>query len=200
MIDTTSSSDIKQLIAECGNEAMKKILDSHLPEKLTELAKALANYYQCCYCGIGTIDGDYAEDRACWPQGLPARVKRGKRKEGQNGYLLFKALEKNGNPTVVIYGKNEIEKAINSKAYHENYGDFEFCSIIIFRERDESPHGYIQFLSAEKPIGEAVDFPFAEDILRLIFTIKLWYARKDEHSFREDFDFINFIELFPRNI
>jgi signal transduction histidine kinase len=193
MIDSTSSSDIKQLIAECGNEAMKKILDSHLPEKLTELAKALANYYQCCYCGIGTIDGDYAEDRACWPQGLPAKMKRGKRKEGQSEYLLFKALEKNGNPTVVIYGKNEIEKAINSKAYHENYGDFEFCSIIIFRERDESPHGYIQFLSAEKPIGEAVDFPFAEDILRLIFTIKLWYARKDEHSFREDFDFINFI-------
>ena len=68
MTDTILSSDIKQLIAECGNEAMKKILDSHLPEKLSELAKALAIYYQCCYCGIGTIDGDYAEDRACWPQ------------------------------------------------------------------------------------------------------------------------------------
>lgn len=191
MTDTTSSSYIKQLIAECGNEAMKKILDSHLPEKLSELAKALANYFQCCYCGIGTIDGDYAEDCACWPKGLPAKMKRGKRKEGQSEYLLFKALEKDGKPTVVTYAKNEIEKAINSKAYHEKYGDFEFCSIIIFRERDESPHGYIQFLSAEKPIKDSVDFQFSEDILRLIFAVKLWYAWKDEHSFREDFDFIN---------
>ena len=193
MIDSTSSSDIKQLIAECGNEAMKKILDSHLPEKLTELAKALANYYQCCYCGIGTIDGDYAEDRACWPQGLPAKMKRGKRKEGQSEYLLFKALEKDEKPSVVTYAKNEIEKAINSKAYHEKCGDFEFCSIIIFRERDESPHGYIQFLSTEKPIEDSADFQFSKDILRLIFAIKLWFAWKAEHSFRDDFDFINSI-------
>lgn len=191
MTDTTSSSYIKQLIAECGNEAMKKILDSHLSGKLLELAEALAKYYQCCYCGIGTIDGDYAEDRACWPKGLPAKMKRGKRKEGQSEYLLFKALEKEGNPTVVTYAKNEIEKAINSKAYHEKYGDFEFCSIIIFRERDESPHGYIQFLSAKKPLEDSADFQFAEEIFQIIFAIKLWYEWKDEHSFREDFDSIN---------
>jgi len=150
MINSTSSSDIKQLIAECGNEAMKKKLDSHLFGKLSELAEALANYYQCCYCGIGTIDGDYAEDRACWPQGLPTKMKRGKRKEGQSGYLLFKALEDKEKQLVVTYEEDEIEKAVNYKAYRDKYGDdFKFCSIIIFRERDEAPHGYIQFLSAK---------------------------------------------------
>ena len=201
MTDTILSSDIKQLIAECGNEAMKKILDSHLPEKLSELAKALARYYQCCYCGIGTIDGDYAEDRACWPQGLPLKMKRGKRKEGQSGYLLFKALEDKEKRLIVTYGEDEIEKAVNSKAYRDKCGDdFKFCSIIIFRERDESPHGYIQFLSSEKPIEDSADFQFAEDILRLVFTLKLWYAWKDEHSFRDDFDFINSISQQTDNV
>lgn len=188
-----TSSYIKQLIAECGNEAMKKNLDSHLSEKLSELAEALARYYKCCYCGVGTIDGDYAEDRACWPQGLPKKMKRGNRREGQSGYLLFKALEGVENYTAVTYEKNEIEKAINFQIYHEKYGEFEFCSIIIFRDGNESPHGYIQFLSIENSIKNLTDFPFAEDVLRLISTVKLWYAWKDEHSFREDFDFINTI-------
>lgn len=200
MTDTTSLSDIKQLIAECGNEAMKKILDSHLPEKLSELAKALARYYQCCYCGIGTIDGDYAEDRACWPSEPPSRMKHGKRKEGPIRHLLFNALEDRYERLIVTYGKNEIEKAVNFKAYHELYGDFEYCSNIIFRDGNESPHGYIQFLSPEKPIKNPIDFPFAEDILRLIDHIKLWYARKDEHSFIEDFDFINNISQQTDNV
>lgn len=191
MIDTTSSSHIKQLIAECVNEAMKKILDSHLPEKLTELAKALASYYQCCYCGIGTIDDDYAEDRACWPLEPPSRMKHGKRKEGPFRHLLFNALEDNKKRLIVTYGKNEIEKAINFNAYHKLYGDFEYCSNIIFRDGSESSHGYIQFLSTKKTINYLEDFPFTEDILRLIDHVKLWYARKDEHSFIEDFDFIN---------
>ena len=190
--NTTTSSYIKQLIIECGNEAMKKDFASHLSGKLSELAEALANYYQCCYCGIGPIDGDYAEDRACWPQGLPAKMKRGKRKESQSGYLLFKALEDKEKRLVVTYGEDEIGNAVNSKAYRDKYGDdFKFCSIIIFRERDESPHGYIQFLSAKKPFEDSADFQFAEHIFHLIFAIKLWYAWKDEHSFREDFDFIN---------
>lgn len=68
------------------------------------------------------------------------------------------------------------------------------------RERDESPHGYIQFLSSEKPIEDSADFQFAEDILRLVFTLKLWYAWKDEHSFRDDFDFINSISQQTDNV
>lgn len=199
MIDVTSS-NIKQLISDCSNEAMKKIIDSHLPEKLSELAKALANHFQCCYCGIGTIDGDYVEDRACWPPGLPTKIKRGTRKEGQGEYLLFKALDEKEKRSVVTYGKDEIEKATNSETYHEKYGVFKYCSIVIFRNGDESPQGYIQFLSIEKPIEGSPNFPFKENILRLIFAVKLWYACKDEHSFRKDFDFINNISQQTDNV
>lgn len=188
-----TSSYIKQLIAECGNEAMKKSLDSQIPKKLFGLAEALAKHYQCCYCGIGIIDGDYAEDLACWPSDPPNRMKCGKSEEGPIRYLLFEALEDKEKRQIITYGKNEIEKAINFKSYHKMYGDFEYCSNIIFRDGNGSPHGYIQFLSTEKTIDYSVDFPFAEDVLRLIFAVKLWYARKDEHSFREDFDFINTI-------
>jgi signal transduction histidine kinase len=200
MSDTTSSLYIEQLIDECCNEAIKKNIDSHLYDKLLELAEALAKRYQCCYCGIGTIDGNYAEDRACWPNGLSKKMRKGEREAGQSGYLLFKAIEEIGNHIVVTYGKDDIEKAINFKAYHERYGDFEFCSIFILRERDESPHGYIQFLSAENPIEKFEDFPFVEKILQLIFAVKLWYAWKDEHSFREDFDFINNISQQTNNV
>lgn len=186
-----TSSYIKQLIAECGNEAMKKNLDSQLPEKLKELTEALAKHYQCLYCSIGTIDGDYAHDRACWPKDLPTKIMQGKRKEGPIRHLLFEALDDNWKRQIVINDKNEIEKAINVKAYHKLYGDFEYCTNIIFRDGNESPHGYIQFLSTEKTIKYPIDFPFAELVRRLIDHVKLWYARKDEHAFIEDFDFIN---------
>ena len=138
MSDTTSSLYIEQLIDECCNEAIKKNIDSHLYDKLLELAEALAKRYQCCYCGIGTIDGDYAEDRACWPSEPPSRMKHGKRKEGPIRHLLFNALEDRYERLIVTYGKNEIEKAVNFKAYHELYGDFEYCSNIIFRDGNES--------------------------------------------------------------
>ena len=188
---------IAELVSKCAIEVATSIDDKKFNDILSEITRKLKEIFKSDYCAIGSIDQKYVIDRAS-TSSLPQNVKLAP--IDSESCLVCKSLDyvyqKKDRHVIKRYEGNELKEAGNYETYQQKIlrgKELKDTTVILIQDINGDAHGFLQFLNSEVKIDEDLYNPYKEDMLRLAFVVKQWYALKEAWLFKKDFDFINLI-------
>ena len=186
---------IAELVSKCGKVAATSTNEKEFNNILTEIAVKLKEIFKSDYCAIGSIDANYVIDRASTSV-LSQDVKLTQIRSVS--CLVCKSLDyvrkKKDRNIICRYENNILNGAVNYEKYKVLLGtELNNTTVIIIQDNDGCAYGYIQLINSKIEIDEDLYNPYKEDILRLAFVVKQWYALRDAYFFKGDLDFLYMI-------